>query len=275
MVARPWARAAADRRPFHGVGARKLRRSSHRRAAVCTALGIGGKADCRSAQHFTTGVRGCMIETGSLRSRGKMMNKSASLVACGVLCLAQAALAQDKVAVLVPAVLDPNAPIGDAVKRECGVETSVGSQVLARVSERYPAAEQISNPNQAGPDRVVLKITLVAVIGAGGGGWSGTKSISIRAEALQGSKVVATRTMTRQSGGGVFGGVSGTCPIMDRIAAALGRDVAAWLPAALMAARYEAPSSAATPAAQPAPGPGTPEPGVPATSQQKDEASKQ
>lgn len=49
--------------------------------------------------------------------------------------------------------------------------------------------------------------------------------------------------MNRQSGGGVFGGVTGTCAIMDRIAAALGRDVAAWLPGAMMILKYEKPGA--------------------------------
>jgi hypothetical protein len=165
--------------------------------------------------------------------------------------MAQVSGADEKVVVMVPAALDPTAPIGDAVKRECAVDTSVGTQVFQRVSERYPGTEQINNPNLAAPDKTFLKVTLIGVLGHGGGSWSGPKSITIRAEVLRGSKLIATQTLSRQSGGGVFGGVSGTCAIMDRIAAALGRDVAQWLPAALMVIKYDAQAkeaAAATPA---------------------------
>jgi hypothetical protein len=169
------------------------------------------------------------------------MDRTTLLIAAGAMAFAGAAVAQEQFAVLVPAVLDPSAPIGDAVKRECGVESKVGTEVFSRVAERYPA-EQVANAAQAG-DRLVLKVTLLSVVGHGGGGWSGTKAIAIRADVLRDSKVIATRTMNRQSGGGVFGGVTGTCAIMDRIAVALGRDVAAWLPGALMVLKYEKPAS--------------------------------
>ena len=66
---------------------------------------------------------------------------------------------------------------------------------------------------------------------------------------LQNSKIVATKDLKRQSGGGAFGAYTGTCPIMDRIAVALGKDVAAWLPSAFMVMKY-APGPATQPASQ-------------------------
>lgn len=163
------------------------------------------------------------------------------LAGVAALFIANAAGAQEKIAVVMPALLDPNAPIGEAVRRECGVQTSVGTQVFERVSERFPGTVQVQEASQAGQDTAVLKVTLIGVLGAGGGGWSGQKSITLRAEILQGAKVVMARTLSRQSGGGVFGGVSGTCAIMERIAVALGRDVAGWLPSALTMVRMELP----------------------------------
>lgn len=174
------------------------------------------------------------------------------------LCVAQASLADDKIVVVVPAILDPGAPIGEAVKRECAVETSVGNQIFQRVNERFPGTDQTSNPGHARPGAVVLKATLISVQGAGGGGWSGSKSITLRAEIFQDTKPVGSKILVRHSTGGVLGGVSGTCAIMDRIAGALGRDVTAWLPGALIAAKHEAASSDRSAAPSPkdaAPGP--------------------
>ncbi len=122
---------------------------------------------------------------------------------------------------MVPAALDPNAPISDAARRECNVDRTVGTQVFERVGERYPGTEQVAKPDPLSADKALVKVTLMSVVGHGGG-WSGPKAITIRAEVLHGSKVIATRTMNRQSGGGAFGGVMGTCAIFERIAGALG-----------------------------------------------------
>lgn len=170
------------------------------------------------------------------------------LAGMAALCAAQLSSADEKFVVMVPAALDPNAPISDAVKRECNVDTNLATQIFQRVGERYPGTEQVSKPDPLGADRTFVKVTLMNVVGHGGGGWSGPKAITIRADVLRVPKVVATRTMNRQSGGGAFGGVMGTCAIMDRIAAALGRDVAAWLPAALMIIKYDALSKEEAPA---------------------------
>ncbi len=53
--------------------------------------------------------------------------------------------------------------------------------------------------------------------------------MTIRAEMLKGGAVVGTTVLTRSSSGGVFGGFKGTCSILDRVAGALGKDVAVWL----------------------------------------------
>lgn len=168
------------------------------------------------------------------------------LLGIAALCMAHASNAQEKIAVLVPAVLDPSAPIEDSVKRECNVESTIGNEVFKRVSAKYPGTAQIQNPGQAG-DGYVLKVTITSVHGAGGGAWTGKKEITVRADVLQNSNVAATKNLSHESAGGAFGHYMGTCAIMNRIVVALGRDVAAWLPSALMRVKY-----ATEPATQPA-----------------------
>lgn len=155
------------------------------------------------------------------------------------LCFAQAIQANEKVIVMVPAILDANAPIIESVKRDCAVEASVGNQTLQHVRERFPGTEQSQNPTQPETDSPVLKITILNVRGVGGGSWSGTKAITIRADLTKGAQTIGSKIFLRKSGGGVLGGVSGTCAIMDRIAEALGRDVANWLPGALTITKRE------------------------------------
>jgi hypothetical protein len=172
------------------------------------------------------------------------------LAGLAALCVAPTSSAQEKLVVMVPAVLDPNAPISDAARRECNVDTNVGTQVFERVAERYPGTERVAKPDPLGDDKMLLKVTLMNVVGHGGGGWSGPKAITIRADVLRGPKVLASRSMNRQSGGGAFGGMMGTCAIFERIAVALSRDVATWLPSALMIIKYDSSAAEQKPAAE-------------------------
>jgi hypothetical protein len=138
----------------------------------------------------------------------------------------------DAIHVQVPAILDPAAPIEPAVRRECNIEQVVGTHAYEQVRTRMPGALQTAAAAQAGAGRFV-QLTVTQVYGVGGGGWSGAKHITLRAQVMQQGREVAERTFQRSSKGGPLGGVSGTCPIMERIAVALGKDLALWLQGAL------------------------------------------
>src|SRR5207245_10679707 len=87
----------------------------------------------------------------------------------GVLALsfAQASRADDRVTVVTPAILDPNAPISQAVKRECSLEANLGSQVFQKVSERFPGTEQIEHSSQAGPETSGLRVAVPGLLRMG------------------------------------------------------------------------------------------------------------
>jgi len=135
-------------------------------------------------------------------------------------------------ALLVQAVLDPKIHVVEAVKRDCALDTMVGDWVLESVSKKHPGSKKLQQGDSAGKGKL-LKVTIVNVVGVGGGAYSGAKSMTIRAELLQSGKVIATTTKERTSGGGAFGGMKGTCQIFGRVAKTLGSDVAAWVPGAL------------------------------------------
>jgi hypothetical protein len=148
-----------------------------------------------------------------------------AFAACGL----SSAHGTERLLVQVPAALDPAAPIARAVRAECGVEMLVGNHVFAQVGQRWPGAESVAGPGNAGSAKL-LRVTLLSVMGTGGGAWSGSKSMTVRADLVQNGRTLQSTVLTRQSGGGVFGGMKGTCAIMERIAVTLGKDVAAWLP---------------------------------------------
>jgi len=170
------------------------------------------------------------------------------LLAFGTLALATAAHAGDGVLVQVPAVFDPQAPVNDAVRRECGVDVLLGNDVFARVKARFPDSAPAQETSGAA-DEKVLKLTILSVNAAGGGAWSGRKAVAVRADLVQSGKIMATTVKERTSGGGAFGGFKGTCAILDRVTAALAADITAWLAqAALSASGRTAPAPAAAPA---------------------------
>jgi hypothetical protein len=142
--------------------------------------------------------------------------------------LAGVAHAEERFLVQVPAVYDSAAPVTDSVRRECGIESLIGNHVFMQVSASFPKSLQVQTPGKGDREKYLM-LTVLAVQGVGGGAWSGGKSITIRADLLQEGKTVSTKVLSRGSRGGAFGGFSGTCQIMERIAGALGRDTAAWL----------------------------------------------
>ena len=160
------------------------------------------------------------------------MRTKSAILAGMALCIPLFSFAGDRLLVQVPAVLDPAAPIARSVKNECGVELLVGNHVFQQVSKRLGGASQIEDIGKAGQEKV-LQLTLLNVHGVGGG-WSGPKEIMMRADVLQSDRKIETAVFTRRSSGGMSGGFSGTCLIMERIAVALGKDVATWTAGVMM-----------------------------------------
>ncbi len=149
--------------------------------------------------------------------------------------LAASSHAEEKLLVQVPAVYDAQVLIGKKIKDECEVDNLVGNHVFGRVNEKFPASQQIQDPGKAGKDKV-LKLTILSATGAGGGSWSGSKSITLRADLAQNGQVIRTLVKQRGSRGGPLGGFKGTCSILERDAQALAKDVVTWLirPAAVI-----------------------------------------
>ena len=160
------------------------------------------------------------------RKRGALLAMAATLAA------ATASRAGEPILVQVPAAFDPNAAVSDAVRRECGVDVLLGNGVFTRVKARFP--ESAALQGSAAGNAKVLNLTILSVNAAGGGGWSGRKAVTVRADLVQSGKIVATTLKERSSGGGAFGGFKGTCAILDRVTAALGADVASWLSKTLL-----------------------------------------
>ena len=131
---------------------------------------------------------------------------------------------QGPVVVQVPATMET-----DLANSKIGVECRLGRLLGSHVSQAMSSAH-FDVTEAATVDAVPggsrgLRLSIVSAFGLGGGGWSGGKTATLRAELVEGDKVIAARTFERGSHGGFWGGFKGTCGIFERIGQAFGRDV--------------------------------------------------
>ncbi len=145
-----------------------------------------------------------------------------------LLAISNLCLSMESLRVLVPAAIAPGTGIKEQFKEECDLQAMLGKQVLEHVSMKIASTHEVI-PVSVIPTEKTLKTTITTAYGKGGGAWSGAKFMYIRAELLQEGKVIQSAELRRNSKGGLFGGISGTCQIMGRIAATIGGDVADWV----------------------------------------------
>lgn len=139
------------------------------------------------------------------------------------------AVADERLFLQVPAAIAASAPMPEAIRKECALEQLVASQALAAMSKRISGVQAVNDPALAG-DGNVVELLIMAANGEGGGGITGQKSMTVRANLKKNGATVATSLFTRTSARGTMMGVfNGTCSVMERISAALGKDVGVWL----------------------------------------------
>ena len=122
--------------------------------------------------------------------------------------------------------------VSQAVKSECDLNGKLSEFIQAE--GRNYGANVVGVDTVAGKQGRVLTVKITNVMGAGGGAWSGAKSVSVEGELSDNGKVIGSFRGSRYSGGGVFGGFKGTCSILGRCVKALGSDIAGWLQSPVM-----------------------------------------
>lgn len=158
------------------------------------------------------------------------MNKKniGGIFVASMMLLSALAQAKETLRVQVPAAFDEQTPIEPSVKEQCAVDRILGNHVFQKVADKYPGTLQVTDPAKMEKGKV-LKLTVLSVQGIGGGGWTGPKAVTVRADLVQDGEVVQTVVKREHSRGGVFGGMRGTCSILEIVAESLGRQVATWL----------------------------------------------
>jgi hypothetical protein len=138
------------------------------------------------------------------------MNK----IVLAALLAACAAAHADGVKLLTPVSYASESSVVPKVREACKVEERLASDVGDALGGRTESTQG-----------EVVRVSIIDVMGVGGGAWSGPKAISIRVELLKDGKVERMTRLTRTTTGGAFGGFKGTCSMLERDS----KDVAKWV----------------------------------------------
>lgn len=125
-----------------------------------------------------------------------------------------------------PAPHERNAYSREKVRLECMIEERVPQFIKERIKDQF--GEIIETPTlDSATKEKTLSITVTGVYAAGGGGWSGPKSVTLKGVLTDNGKVVGSFEGNRTASGGPFS--AGTCRMLENCVAALSKDIARWL----------------------------------------------
>ena len=127
------------------------------------------------------------------------------------------------ISLLVPVTYAEDSKVLNKTKDSCALEDKLAGAIGAEMHKAGGTAQTTTTP--AG---IVLRVTILGSRGIGGGGWTGSKTLSVNAALLKDGLSVRNRNFMRKSRGGLAGPFEGTCAILEGIAETLGQDIVAW-----------------------------------------------
>jgi len=115
-----------------------------------------------------------------------------------------------------------------AVKNECQLQTKL-PHFISDFANKHDITVKLKDHISKKSKGKVLVLEITGTQGAGGGAWSGKKSVQAKGELFENGKSIGNFTANRYSGGGFFAAYKGTCSIMGRCVKTMGKDIALWL----------------------------------------------
>ena len=160
------------------------------------------------------------------------MGRLSAVVLLAVLAsmMSGSVLAQEKFLIQLPIKVEAGGTSTARIKSECKIDSVLADHVLAKVTSQFPGSGTLEGDAAAPANAKVLRLTIVSVFGLGGGAYSGTKQMGVRADIMVENKMLATTMRERQSMGGaagLFGG--GTCAVFNKLAEVLASDITTWM----------------------------------------------
>jgi hypothetical protein len=151
----------------------------------------------------------------------------------------------DLVAVTTPVELASFIPSSNLAK-ECAIGQMTGDRVIEELKHSYPKVNAVATVPTLTGDQRALRLSVIDMFGLGGGGWSGAKSMTVRVELVSPAGMIARHDFHRATKS-LMGMVSGTCPMMEKIATTIGADIGKWLEKAGRQSALIAPAVGFTP----------------------------
>ncbi len=144
------------------------------------------------------------------------------LLTAALLLAAQAPAAAREVRTAAKVRFAPNSGASDAVRTECALQTNLPEYV------RDASRDRVEIVYGKRPRRgTVLELRIEDVRAPGGGPFSGPRGMVVAAELWERGRLVATARTKRRTSRTPFSG--GNCAQLNRVARAIGGDVARWL----------------------------------------------
>jgi hypothetical protein len=158
-----------------------------------------------------------------------------------------AASAQETLFVRAPAMLAPDAPIAQAVLRECNVEDRIATNAYDGIRRTYRGPVRIARGSERERE---LHLTMLDVTGVGPGPWT-RKAITLRADLMERERVIVSAVFERETGGNIVGpALRSACTTLGMVAVLLGKQIGLWANSAMASL----PADSAVPRAVTAPG---------------------
>lgn len=132
------------------------------------------------------------------------------------------------VAALKKIPFSEDANVRDAVRDECKIQTQVPKFLKKFGLNHGIKVKLVDSLDNVNTDQTI-EMEISRVHAPGGGGWSGAKSMTVKAKVYEDGSLIGDATAQRHSTGGMFAGYKGTCSIVGRCAEAIGQDLARWL----------------------------------------------
>jgi len=139
------------------------------------------------------------------------------------LALSAAALAGQPVALLTPVEYEAHAAVLHKTKDACKLDEIVQAALVDEYKKRSGPPAVMS-----AMEGVVVHVTIVGSGGIGGGGWTGPKSLVVRAEELKDGQLVRSRGFRSSGRDGLLGAFEGTCTILEGLSRKVAKDLVAW-----------------------------------------------
>lgn len=147
-----------------------------------------------------------------------------ALVACLLLC-SQANSATLKVK--IPADYFSEASVPLKMRENCALDRQLGEAVLQRAQATLPKVSVLAGAPD-NDEELQLSLTILAMSGTGGGGWSGSKMMVVKADLANKQGRIATVTKSQVSKH-LIGIASGSCGLLAHVANLLAEDFGQWL----------------------------------------------